>query len=443
MQVNNAVKEGNQVKISVTVDREMFEAGIQKAYNKNKSKIMLPGFRKGKAPRRMIEAMYGKDVFFEDGLNEIFSDIYKVAVIDAGWKAVGQPSVTALEYNDDLTVDLTIESALYPEVKLNTYKGLEVEKRELNVEDADVERELDKKAEEVARISTVTRPAQEGDTVVIDFEGFLDGKPFEGGKGSDYELHLGSHSFVPGFEEQLIGVSAGEEKDLDITFPEDYHEELAGKAVVFKVKVHEVKETILPEKDDEFAKDLGFDTLEEVREDIRKDLTEKQQKEIDNAFENGAVDKAVENAEVDIPDCMIEEQVDNELQQFDYQLRMQGMSLEQYSKMLGGDLSGFRKSIRPTAESRLKADIVLNAIAETEGLKATDEEVEAEYARLSESYGMTVEEVKKNLDTETVRDDLEIRKARKLLAESAIPVAPKAEEAAPTASDNETDGTEE
>lgn len=429
MQVNNAVKEGNNVKISATIDRETFESGIAKAYNKQKNRIAIPGFRKGKAPRKMIEAMYGKDVFYEDGLNEIFPEVYQKLVLDEGWKAVGQPSVTELNYNDDMTVTLTIESALYPEVKLNGYKGLEVEKAEVSVSDEDVEKELDKKAEEVARITTVERPAQDGDTVTIDFEGFLEGKPFEGGKGESYDLRLGSHSFVPGFEEQLIGVSAGDEKDLDVTFPEDYHEELAGKAVVFKVKVHEVKQTVVPAKDDELAKDVSeFDTLEELRADIRAELEKKQQESIDGAFEAAAVDKALENTEMDVPACMIDEQVDKELERFDYQLRSQGMSLEQYSKMLGGDLSGFRQSIRPSAERQLKTDVMLNAIVDEEKLEATDEEAEAEYARIAEQYRMDVDAVKKMIGLDDLKGDLAVRKARKLIAENAVAVAAKPEE---------------
>ena len=429
MQVNSAVKEGNQVKISVTVDRESFEAGIQKAYNKQKSRIQLPGFRKGKAPRKMIEAMYGKDVFYEDGLNEIFPEVYQKLVLDEGWKAVGQPSVTELNYNDDMTVDLTIESALYPEVKLNGYKGLEVEKDEVKVTDEEVERELDKKAEEVARITTVERAAQDGDTVVIDFEGFLDGKPFEGGKGEAYELRLGSHSFVPGFEEQLIGAAAGDEKDLDVTFPEDYHEELAGKAVVFKVKVHEVKETVVPAKDDDLAKDVSeFDTLAELRADLRAGLEKTRQESVDNAFENAAIEKALENTEMDVPACMIDEQVERELERFDYQLRAQGMSLQQYSQMLGGDLSSFKNSIRPSAERQLKIDVMLNAIVDEEKLEASDEEAEAEYQKLADQYQMDLERVKKMIALDDLKGDLAVQKARKLIAESAVAVAKKAEE---------------
>ena len=426
MQVNNAVREGNQVKVNVTVDRETFESGIQKAYNKAKGRIAIPGFRKGKAPRKMIEAMFGKDVFHEDGLNEIFPEVYQKTVLDEGWKAVGQPNVSELNFNDDMTVTMTIESALYPEVKLGEYKGLEVEKAEAEVSDEEVERELDKKVEEVARITTVERPAQDGDTVVIDFEGFLEGKPFEGGKGEDYELRLGSHSFVPGFEEQLIGASAGDEKNLDITFPEDYHEDLAGKAVVFKVKVHEVKETVVPAKDDDLAKDVSeFDTLEELRADIHANLLKTRRENIDNGFETAAVEKALETVEMDIPACMIDEQVDRELERFDYQLRSQGASLQQYSQMLGGDLSGLKQSIRPSAEHQLKVDIMLSAIVDAEKLEASDEEAEEEYGKLAEAYQMDLERVKKMIKPEDLKDELCVRKARKLIADAAVPVKPQ------------------
>ena len=429
MQVKNAVKEGNNVKISVVIDAEAFEAAVQKVYNKNKSRIAIPGFRKGKAPRKMIEAMYGKEIFHEDAINEIFPEVYQKTVLDEGWKAVGQPSVTAVNVNEDKSVDLTIETALYPEVKLGSYKGLEVEKAEAVVTDEEIERELDKKAEEVARITTVERPAQDGDTVVIDFEGFLNGEPFEGGKGEDYELRLGSHSFVPGFEEQLIGCAAGDEKDLDITFPEDYHEELAGKAVVFKVKVHEVKQTVLPEKDDDLAKDVSeFDTLDELRADIKANLLKDKQAGIDRAFGDAAVEKALEGTEMDVPACMIDEELDRDLQDFDYQLRSQGMSLEQYVKMLGGNKELMKNSFRPGSERKLKTRIMLDAIVTEEKLEVSDEELEEEYKRLADSYQMDVDAVKKAIPAEDLKGDLAVKKAQQLVIDNAVAVAPKAEE---------------
>ncbi len=430
MQVNNAVKEGNNVKISVTIDRETFEAGIRKVYNKNKSKIMLPGFRKGKAPLAIVEKMYGKDIFNEDALEEIFPDVYQKTVLDEGWKAVGRPSITELNYHEDRTVDLTIETALYPEVKLGQYKALEVEKSEAVVTDEEVEKELDKKVEEVARITTVERPAQDGDTVVIDFEGFLDGVPFDGGKGTDYELRLGSHSFIPGFEEQLIGASAGEDKEVNVTFPEDYHEKtLAGKPTVFQVKVHEVKQTVLPEKDDDLAKDVSeFDTLEELKADLRANLLKDKEEALQRSFTDAAVAKAVENTEMDVPACMIDEEVDKDLQEFDYQLRMQGMSLDQYGQMFGG-LDNMKKSFRPGAEQKLKTRIVLDKIADEEKLEVSAEELEEEFKKLADMYQMEVDAVKKALPEEDVKGNLLVQKAQKLVVDSAVAVAPKAAEA--------------
>ena len=257
MNVKSIEREGNKTKIVVEIDHELMNSGVEKAYQKARKSISLPGFRKGKAPRKLIESIYGAHVLYEDGIEEIFPQVYQAAVVDQNVKAVGRPSVTGMDINDDESVTLTIETEVYPEVTLGQYKGLEVEKAEAAVSDEEVEAELDRMAQNVASAETVDRPAQEGDTVVIDFEGFLNGVAFDGGKGENYELKLGSHTFVPGFEEQLVGMSAGEEKDIDVTFPENYKADLAGKAVVFKVKVHKVDETHVPEKDDEFAKDVS------------------------------------------------------------------------------------------------------------------------------------------------------------------------------------------
>lgn len=430
MQVKNAVREGNKVKVSVLVDAETFEAGILTAYNKQKSKIQIPGFRKGKVPRKMVEAMFGKDVFNEDAIEEIFPEIYQKCVLDEGWKAVGQPSITELNFNEDKTVDLTVESDLYPEVKLGQYKGLEVAKAEAVVSDEEVERELDKKAEEVARISTVEREAKEGDTAVIDFEGFLDGVPFDGGKGEDFELRLGSGQFIPGFEEQLIGTKAGDEVDVNVTFPEDYHEaSLAGKPTVFKVKVHEIKETVVPAKDDELAKDVSeFDTLDELRADLRAGLVKTREEAIERSFKDAAIEKALEGTEMDVPACMIDDEVEKDMREFDYQLRSQGMSLEQYSKMFGSNLESMKQTFRPGAERKLKVRIMLDAIASAENIEVSDEETEAEFAKMAEEYQMSVDEVKKYVSAEDLKGDLAVRKAQEIVTESAVAVAPKAEE---------------
>ena len=426
MTIKSANRENNKLTVNVEVEKEVFEAGINKAYLKNRKYITVPGFRKGKAPRKMIETLYGPQVFHSDAVEEIFPEVYEEAVLDQGWKTVGQPSVTDMNVREDKTLELTIEVELYPEVELGQYKGLEAPKAELSVTDEEVEAELDRKANDVARIVTVERPAQEGDTVVIDYKGLKDGVPFDGGSAEGYELRLGSHSFIPGFEDQLIGAVAGDEKDLDITFPADYHaKELAGAPVVFQVKVHEVKETQVPAKDDELAKDVSeFDTLEELKADLRKGIETRKQEEIDRAFESTLMEQVAEGAKLELPAAMIAEEVDNELQNFDYQLRSPGMRLEQYSKMLGGDLSGFRNSIRPSAEKQVRLRVVLNAIAEAEGIEVSEEDKNAEYAKLSEQYGMDVEKLKTVVPQNEIVTDLKVRKARDLVIASAVAAAP-------------------
>ena len=428
MNVKNTTKENNHLKLTVCVDAEKFEEGVQKAYFKNRKYITVPGFRKGKAPRKMIENLYGAEVFFNDAIEEIFPDVYQQMVLDQGFKTVGQPALTDVKHNEDKSVDLTIETDLYPEIKLGEYKGLEAPKIEAAVSDEEVEKEIDRKANEVARIITAERPAQDGDTAVIDYEGFKDGVPFEGGKGERYELRLGSHTFIPGFEEQLIGLSAGDEKDVELSFPEDYHaKELAGQPVVFKVKVHEIKETQVPAKDDELAKDVSeFDTLDELRNDIRARILKEKSEGIDRAFENAVLEKAAANAEMEIPAAMIDEEVKAEMERFDYQLRSQGMSLEQYGKMMGGDLSAFEKSIRPSAEKSVRMRLTLNAIAEAEELKVSDEEVEEEFKKIAESYGMDVEKIRAAVPVDEVQGDLLVRKARDIVVNAAV--ATKGEE---------------
>ena len=426
MTIKNATRENNKLTVQVEVEKEVFEAGISKAYLKNRKYIAVPGFRKGKAPRKMIENLYGAQVFHTDAVEEIFPDVYKEAVTDQGWKTVGQPSVTDMKVLEDKSLELTIEVELYPEVELGQYKGVEAPKAAVSVTDEEVEAELDRKANEVARIVTVERPAQEGDTVVIDYKGLKDGVPFDGGSAEGHELRLGSHSFIPGFEEKLVGISAGEEKELNLTFPADYHaKELAGAPVVFEVKVHEVKETQVPAKDDELAKDVSeFDTLAELKEDLRKQIETRKEEEASRAFESALMEKVAEAAKVELPEAMIEAEVNTELENFDYQLRSQGMSLEQYSKMLGGDLSGFKNSIRPSAEKQVKLRVVLNAIAEAEGLEATEEDKNAEYAKLAEQYGMEVEKLKTLIPAEDISTDLKVRKARDLIVAEAVATAP-------------------
>jgi trigger factor len=429
MNVKSVEKENGKAKVVVEIDKAEFEQALNKAYAKCRKDIMLPGFRKGKAPRKMVESMYGATVFYEDAVNEIFPDIYTKAIVEQELKAVGSPSVSNMDTPDEGGVVLTIETELYPEVTLGQYKGLEVPKREVKVEESEVDAEVNRMAERNARIETVDRAAANGDTVVIDFEGFVDDQPFQGGKAEDYSLTLGSGSFIPGFEDALVGAVAGEERDVNVTFPEDYSaKELAGKPAVFKCKVHEVKESIKPELDDEFAKDVSeFDTLDALKDDIRTRFTKSRTEQNDRAFESAAVQMAAANMTCSIPACMIDEQVDHQIEQFAYQLQSQGMKMEDYVKMVGGDLSSLRASMRPMAEQTVRSDILLSEIAHAENLEVTDEEVEEELKKLAEQYQMELDKVKAAVDTAAVKSDLMGRKAAKLITDSAVAVAPTEE----------------
>jgi len=429
MNIKSNERNGNQATIVVEIDKELMESGVQKAYMKARKNIMIPGFRKGKAPRKMIESMYGAHVFYEDGLEEIFPEIYEYAVIKQEVKAVGRPSLTNVDINDEGIVTITLTTDVYPEVTLGDYKGIEVEKAEATVTDEQVQAELDRMAQNVASTETVERAAEMGDTANIDFEGFDNGVPFDGGKGDNFDLKLGSGSFVPGFEEQVVGMSAGEEKDIDITFPEDYHADLAGKAVVFHVKVNKVTATNVPAQDDEFAKDVSeFNSLDELKADIRAKALERAQKQIDGAFEQACVDKAAENTTVDMPASLVEMELDNQMERFAYQLQMSGYSVEQYAKMMGGDLSSMRNAFRPAAEKQAKANVTLAKIVEVEGITVSDEDINAEYEAMAKQYEMEVDKIKDMVPAEELKSSLETRKAVKVIVDAAVAVAPKAKE---------------
>ena len=429
MNVKSIERNGNQATIVVEIDKELMETGVQKAYLKARKNIMIPGFRKGKAPRKMIEAMYGAHVFFEDGLEEIFPEVYEEAVVKQDVKAVGRPSLTDMQISDDNIVTITLTTDVYPEVTLGQYKGVEVEKPEAEVTDAQVQAELDRMAQNVASTETVERAAEMGDTANIDFEGFDNGVPFDGGKGEAFDLKLGSGSFVPGFEEQVVGMTAGEEKDIDITFPEDYKADLAGKPVVFHVKLNKVTVTNVPALDDEFAKDVSeFDTLEELKGDIRAKALEASQKQIDTVFENACVEKAAENTTVDMPAALVDAELDNQMERFAYQLQMSGYSMEAYAKMMGGDLNTMRNAFRPTAEKQAKINVTLAKIVEEEGITASDEDIAAEYEAMAKQYELEVEKIKGMVPAEEVKTSLETRKAVKLIVDAAVAVAPKAAE---------------
>ena len=430
MKVNSVEKSGNKATVVVEIDKELMESGINKAYLKARKNIMVPGFRKGKATRKMIESMYGAHVFYEDGLEEIFPEIYDFAIAhQEGFKAIGRPNLTDMQIGDDNIVTLTLTTEVYPEVTLGQYKGLEVEKAEVTVSDEQVNAELERMAQNVAATETVDGPAKMGDTANIDFEGFDNGVPFEGGKGENHDLKLGSGSFVPGFEEQIVGMSAGEEKDIDITFPEDYHKDLAGKTVVFHVKVNKVTETIVPEMDDEFAKDVSeFDTLEALKADIRAKALERAEKTAQTNFETACVDKAAENTTVDLPNALIERELDTQMERFAYQLQMGGYSMEQYAKMMGGDVNTMRNAFRPSAEKQAKVSVTLEKIAEVENVAVTDEEIAAEIESLAKQYEMEADKVKEMVPAAELTESLKTRKAVQIIVDSAVAVAPKAEE---------------
>ena len=428
MNVKSIERKGNEATIVVEIDKELMESGVNKAYMKARKSIMIPGFRKGKAPRKMIEAMYGAHVFYEDGLEEIFPEVYEFAVVKQDVKAIGRPSLTDMQISEDNIVTLTLTTEVYPEVTLGQYKGLEVEKAEATVTDAQVQAELDRMAQTVASTETVEKAAEMGDTANIDFEGFDNGVPFDGGKGENFDLKLGSGQFVPGFEEQIVGMTAGEEKDIDITFPENYHEGLAGKPVVFHVKLNKVTVTNVPELDDEFAKDVSeFDTLDELKADIRAKALEQAEKQINSAFENAAVEKAAENTTIEMPKALIEAELDTQMERFAYQLQMSGYSMEQYAQMMGGDVNTMRNAFRPAAEKQAKVNVTLEKIAEVEGISLTDEEIEAEFEALAKQYELEVSKVKEMVPAEEVTGSLKTRKAIKVIVDSAVAVAPKAE----------------
>lgn len=430
-------KEKSTVELTIQIDAAQFEAAVQKAYLKSRGSISVPGFRKGKAPRKIIEGMYGVEVFFEEAINIAFPDAYEAAVKEQDLRVVGYPEVEMVGEctREGFTFKATVP--VYPEVTLGQYKGLSAEKDEVKVTAADVNERLKELADRNTRLVSVDRAAKEGDTAVIDFEGFLDGKPFDGGKGENHSLELGSHSFVPGFEEQVAGMKAGEEKDIDITFPEDYHADLAGKAVVFKVKVNEVKEKEVPAMDDEFAKDVSeFDTLKDLKADLKKKITEERQKAADQAFEDALMEQVAANITAEIPDAMVEGQARQYLDNFKMQIAQQGIPYDQYMKMTGMDEAKLLEDAKEPAMRQVRMDLALAAIIKEENLEATDEEAEAEMQKMADQYGMDLETVKKYLQVEQVKDQVITRKAVAIVVDSATAVKPE-KKAAKKAEDGE------
>lgn len=421
--------ENSTAKVVLEVEKAQFQTALDKAYRKVKNDIYIPGFRKGKAPRKIVEGMYGANVFYEDAINLIFPDIWTAATEQESLNVVGSPSIADLNVEDSGNLVLTVEAGLYPEVTLGQYKGIEAEKADTAVTEEEIDAEVQKLADRNATVETVERPAENGDTLVIDFEGFMNGVAFEGGAGDNHSLKLGSGTFIPGFEEQLVGASAGEEKEVNVTFPEDYGaEELAGKPAVFKVKVKEVKATNTPELDDEFAKDVSetADTLEDLRKELKEKKEQEKAEEADHAFKNAVMQTAIDNMTAVIPDAMVEEQMDNIMQQYAMSMQQSGFSLEQYAQMMGTTVQGVRESQRASALSQIKNTLLLEKVAEVEGIEITDEQVEDAYKQMAEQYEMEIEKVKEYVPAEEIVRDQKFQKAMEVITDSAVEKAPEA-----------------
>ena len=413
-------QEKSAVELVIEIGGEEFEAAVQKAYLKQRNKINVPGFRKGKAPRKIIEGMFGSGVFYEDAINELYPKAYADAVEQEKLDVVSWPNVEVLEAGKDgLTFKATV--TVRPEVKLGEYKGLTAEKEEVKITDEDIEGELKPYINRASRMVTVEREAQNGDTVVIDFEGFKDGVPFDGGKAEGHSLELGSGAFIPGFEDQLVGTKAGDEKDVNVTFPEEYHaEELAGAPVVFKVKVHEVKEKQLPTVDDEFAKDVSeFDTLEAFKKDLADKLTERREAQAKRAFEAAIMEQVMDNMEVEIPDAMVAYETDQMVEDMARRIQAQGIPFEQYMAMTGMTIDIVRSQAAAAAMERVRRDLALGAVVAAENIEISDEDLEAEYKRLADEYHMELDQVKAAAPAEDVKKGLAIQKAEQVIYDSA------------------------
>ena len=432
MQVRNVErKEKSTVSFDVVIGAEEFEKALQAAYLKNRSKIYVQGFRKGKAPRMVIEGMYGKDVFYEDAADALAPEAFQFGVEQEKIRNVGSPAMRSMDVSDAKELTLGFATAEWPEAKLGEYKALTAERPVVDVKDEEIDAEVERARKRAGRIVTVERPAKEGDTAVIDFEGSVDGVPFDGGKSEGHNLVLGSKVFIPGFEEQVVGMSAGEEKDINVTFPEDYQaENLAGKPAVFHVKCSEVKEEQLPALDDEFAKDVSeFDTLDEYKKSIRERLEKTANEHADSEFHSALLEKAAENMEVELPTAMVEEQIDNMINELAQNLQYQGISLELYLQYLGQDARSFRESQREQAEKRCRLQVLVDKIASVEDIQVTDEEINEEYKRIADLYATDEEKVRASVPVDAVKDDMRVRKAAELVYETGVAVAPEEKKA--------------
>ncbi|MBQ4563031.1 MAG: trigger factor [Lachnospiraceae bacterium] len=418
--------EKNMAKLTIEVPAEEFEKAVQSVYQRNKNKFSIPGFRKGKVPRQMIEKMYGVGVFYEEAINDVMPMAYEDAVNESGLDVVSRPAIDVTQVEAGKPLVFTAEVAVKPEVTLGQYKGIEIEAVEIAVSDEDVEAEIKREQEKNATVITVTdRAIEDGDTAVIDYEGFCDGVPFEGGKAEEFPLVIGSGQFIPGFEAQLIGKNAGEEVEVNVTFPTPYQaKELEGKDAMFKVKIHEIKGKILPELDDEFASEVSdFETMDEYREDVKKNLLEKRAADAKCEKENRVVDKAVENAQMEIPEAMIESQAENQVDDFARRLQGQGMSLDMYMQYTGLTREAMIDQAKGQAESNIRIRLMLEAVAKAENIEASEEECEAELVKMAEGYGMEVEMLKNYFgerEMNQIKADLAVQKAIDLLVAEAV-----------------------
>lgn len=419
--------EKNMARLTIEVSAEELEKAIEGAYQKNKNKISVPGFRKGKVPRKMIENMYGKEIFYEDAANALIPDAYEKALEECEEEIVSSPKIEVVTIEAGSPFVFTAEVALKPEVKLGKYKGVKVDKADVEVTDAEVDAEINKEREANARTLTIdNRPVKDGDETILDFEGFVDGVAFEGGKGENYPLTIGSGAFIPGFEEKLIGAEIGKEVDVEVTFPEDYHaEDLKGKAAVFKCTVKEIKEKELPALDDEFASEVSeFDTLAEYKEDVKKKLAEKKEKDAKNAKEDAVIDAIIKDSEMEIPDAMVETQQRQMLDDFAQRIQMQGLSMEQYMQFTGLTPQAMLEQVKPQALRRIQSRLVLEAVVAAENITASEEDYQKEAERMAEVYQMEVDKIKETLEEnasakEQLMKDLAITKAVEFVVENA------------------------
>lgn len=422
VQVENLEK--NMAKLTIEVSEDKLEEALQKVYLKQKSKISLPGFRKGKVPRNMIEKMYGAAVFYEDAANMLIQENYPAAVEESGVEIVSRPVIDITQIEKGKPFIFTAEVAVRPEVKLGKYMGVTVTKIDTTVTDEELEAALEKERNNNARTITVEdRAVQEGDTAVIDFEGFVDGVPFEGGKAENHALEIGSHSFIDNFEEQLIGKNTGDELDVNVTFPEEYHApELAGKPAVFKVKINEIKTRELPELDDEFAQDVSeFDTLAEYKEDVKKKLAETKETNAKKTKEDEAIKKIIDKSSMDIPDAMIDTQVENMIDEFAQRIAQQGLSFEQYLQFSGATMDKMKEQVRPEAITRIQSSLVLEQIAKDENIEVTDADIDAELEKMAAMYGMEADKIKEYMgdaEMESIKRDIAVQKAVELIMDN-------------------------